>query len=92
MSVNYGTAEWAEGSNIYEVNIRQYTAEGTFNAFAEHLSRLRDMGVEILWFMPVTPVSRLNRKGSLGSYYAVSNYMEVNPEFQNCELLQSMNY
>jgi glycosidase len=85
MSVNFGTVEWGEGSNIYEVNIRQYTPEGTFNAFAEHLSRLRSMGVEILWFMPVTPVSILNRKGSLGSYYAVSSYTDLNPEFGTSE-------
>ncbi len=72
---------WAKGANIYEVNIRQYTAEGTFNAFAQHLPRLKDMGVEIVWLMPITPISEENRLGSLGSYYACSSYTEINPEF-----------
>lgn len=72
---------WSRNANIYEVNIRQYTEEGTFNAFRKHLPRLQKMGVDILWLMPVHPVSKLNRKGSLGSYYAVADYKAVNPEF-----------
>ncbi|HEY8688038.1 MAG TPA: alpha-amylase family glycosyl hydrolase [Chitinophagaceae bacterium] len=72
---------WSYNTNIYEVNVRQYTAEGTFNAFKKHLPRLKEMGVEVLWFMPITPISIKGRKGSLGSYYAVQNYKEVNPEF-----------
>ncbi len=72
---------WALRSNIYEVNVRQYTAAGTFRAFEPALSRLKDMGVEILWFMPITPISKTDRKGSLGSYYAVQNYTAINPEF-----------
>ncbi len=77
--------EWALSANIYEVNIRQYTSEGTFNAFRNHLPRLRKMGVEILWFMPVTPISLLGRKGTLGSYYACSSYTKINPEFGTFE-------
>jgi len=73
--------EWSKNANIYEVNIRQYTHEGTFNAFSSHLERLKEMGVDILWLMPVTPVGELNRKGTLGSYYAVKDYTSVNPEF-----------
>lgn len=73
--------EWSYQSNIYEVNLRQYTPEGTFAAFAKHLPRLRDMGVEILWFMPVTPISSEGRLGTLGSYYAVKDYKAVNPEY-----------
>jgi glycosidase len=72
---------WIAGSNIYEVNLRQYTPEGTFKAFEAHLPRLRDMGVEILWFMPITPISVKGRLGSLGSYYACSDYTSTNPEF-----------
>lgn len=64
---------WADGANIYEVNIRQYTPEGSFNAFATHLPRLKNMGVDILWLMPIFPVSEERRKGTLGSYYAVSD-------------------
>ena len=69
------------GGNIYAVNVRQYTPEGTFNAFAKHLDRLKAMGVEALWFMPINPISHTDRKGSLGSYYAVADYTAVNPEF-----------
>jgi glycosidase len=81
MATKFETIEWALNANIYEVNVRQYTEEGTFIAFESHLLRLREMGVEILWFMPITPISKLNRKGSLGSYYACSNYTAINPEF-----------
>lgn len=73
--------EWAKNVNVYEVNIRQYTEEGTITAFANHLPRLRDMGVDVIWLMPIFPISRTKRKGSLGSYYAVSDFRAVNPEF-----------
>jgi glycosidase len=66
---------------IYEVNVRQYTKEGTFAAFEQHLPRLKELGVDVLWFMPIHPISEKNRKGTLGSYYAVKDYKEVNPEF-----------
>lgn len=77
----FTTVEWAHDSNIYEVNLRQYTTEGTFNAFIKELPRLRDMGVEVLWFMPITPISKEKRLGTLGSYYACSSYTQANPEF-----------
>ena len=63
---------WIMQGNIYEVNVRQYTEEGTFRAFAKHLDRLKEMGVQTVWFMPINPISKVDRKGSLGSYYAVS--------------------
>lgn len=75
------TPEWSVDASIYEVNIRQYSPEGTFNAFTEHIPRLKEMGVEILWLMPVHPIGEENRKGPLGSYYAVADYKAVNPEF-----------
>ena len=77
--------EWMMQGNIYEVNVRQYTPEGTFNAFAKHLDRLKEMGVQTLWFMPIHPIGKKERKGTLGSYYAVANYREVNPEFGNIQ-------
>ena len=73
--------EWSESATIYEVNIRQYTPEGTFAAFEKHLPRLRQMGVEILWLMPVQPIGAVNRKGPLGSYYSIRDYTAINPEF-----------
>ena len=66
---------------LYEANIRQYSNEGTFNAFAKDLPILKEMGVKILWMMPINPISTTKSKGPLGSYYAVSSYDKVNPEF-----------
>jgi cyclomaltodextrinase / maltogenic alpha-amylase / neopullulanase len=80
---NVSHPEWSVNANIYEVNVRQYTPEGTFNAFAEHLPRLQKMGVDILWFMPVSPIGVKERKGTLGSYYSVKDYTAINPEFGN---------
>lgn len=76
-----GHPKWILQGNIYEVNVRQYTPEGTFKAFSKHLDRLKKMGVQTLWFMPINPISKIDRKGSLGSYYAVADYTAVNPEF-----------
>ncbi len=66
---------------IYEVNIRQYTPEGTFRSFEQHIPRLREMGVDILWLMPVYPIGEVNRKGTLGSYYSVKDYYGINPDY-----------
>jgi alpha-amylase len=85
MDSEFHPPEWSVDSNIYEINLRQYTPEGSFRAFAAHLPRLRDMGVEILWFMPITPISKLGRLGTLGSYYACSDYLTTNPEFGSME-------
>ena len=81
MKKDFELVSWAKNTNVYEVNTRQYTPEGNFSAFLQHIPRLKDMGVEVLWFMPITPISQKNRKGSLGSYYACSSYREINPEF-----------
>ena len=82
--------EYTRNSVIYEVNLRQYTEEGTINAFSEHLPYLKELGVDILWFMPVHPISELNRKGELGSYYAAKDYKAVNPEFGTFEDFKNM--
>ena len=76
---------WSRNAVIYEVNTRQYTSEGTFDAFAKELPRLKELGVDILWFMPIHPISKEKRKGELGSYYAVADYKAVNPEFGTLE-------
>ena len=76
-----GHPDWILQGNIYEVNVRQYTPEGTFKAFEKHLDRLKNMGIQTLWFMPINPISKKDRKGSLGSYYAVSDYTAINPEY-----------
>jgi len=73
--------DWSRGAVMYEVNVRQYSNAGTFRAFSRHMDRLQDLGVDILWFMPIHPIGEVNRKGTLGSYYAVQDYLGVNPEF-----------
>ncbi|MEF9923969.1 MAG: alpha-amylase family glycosyl hydrolase [Muribaculaceae bacterium] len=82
--------EWSRNAVIYEVNLRQYTKDGTIKAFQEHLPRLKELGVDILWFMPIHPISKLNRKGELGSYYAVQDYKAVNPDYGTMEDFKSM--
>lgn len=81
MNIRFEPVRWSLNTNIYEVNLRQYTKEGTFRAFMKELPRLHDMGIKVLWFMPITPISETKRLGTLGSYYACSNYTATNPEF-----------
>lgn len=73
--------DWAKNAVIYEVNLRQGTPERNLKGMTKELPRLKDLGVDILWLMPIHPISELNRKGTLGSYYAVADYKKVNPEF-----------
>ncbi len=81
MSQKYNFPAWAQSLTVYEVNLRQYSESGTIKEFRDHLPRLKDLGAGILWFMPVQPVGLKNRKGTLGSYYSISNYHAMNPEF-----------
>ena len=74
-------ADWVYDATIYEVNIRQYTPEGTFTAFCNHIPRLKELGVDILWFMPIQPIGKEKMKGTLGSYYSIQNYTQANPDF-----------
>ncbi|MFI3317625.1 MAG: alpha-amylase family glycosyl hydrolase [Rikenellaceae bacterium] len=73
--------EWSYSAVLYEMNIRQLTPEGRFDSAAEKLEFLRSIGIDILWLMPIYPIGKLNRKGSLGSYYSIADYCDVNPEF-----------
>ncbi len=82
--------EWSRDAAIYEVNVRQFTLSGTFREFESHLPRLKKLGVEILWLMPVHPIGVENRKGSLGSYYSVKDYLDVNPEFGTMEEFKAL--
>ena len=68
-------------SVVYEMNVRQYTPEGTFAAAQQQLPRLKDLGVDIVWLMPIYPIGIEGRKGTLGSYYAIKDYCDINPEF-----------
>ncbi len=82
--------EWSYDKAIYEVNVRQYTEEGNFKAFEKHLPRLKELGADILWLMPIHPIGEKNRKGTLGSYYSVKDYNAVNPEFGTLEEFKSL--
>ena len=74
-------APWSYDAVVYEMNIRQLTKAGTFKAAMRHLKHLRDMGVDLIWLMPIYPIGEVDRKGSLGSYYSISDYCGVNSEF-----------
>lgn len=73
--------DWSRDAVIYEINVRQYSDAGTFDAVRDDLPRLKDLGVDILWLMPIHPIGEVERKGTLGSYYSVRDYYGVNPEF-----------
>ncbi len=73
--------EWTKNSTIYQLNTRQFSEEGTFKAAQKQLPRLKDLGVDIIWLMPIHTIGEKNRKGSLGSPYSVKDYYSVNPEF-----------
>ncbi|WP_420149569.1 alpha-amylase family glycosyl hydrolase [Spirosoma sp.] len=73
--------EWAQNATIYEVNTRQFSSAGNFKAIEEQLPRLKEMGVDIIWLMPIYPISQKNKKGTLGSPYAVADYKSVNPDY-----------
>ncbi|MBQ4390043.1 MAG: alpha-amylase [Bacteroidales bacterium] len=82
--------EWTYGSVVYEVNIRQFSPEGTFKGVEAQLPRLKELGVDVLWLMPMYEIGTVERKGTLGSYYAISDYKKVNPEFGTMEDFQSL--
>ena len=69
---------WSRQAGIYEVNLRQFTPEGTLKAFGAELPRIAKLGVGIVWLMPLQPIGVKNRKGTLGSYYSIRDYTAVN--------------
>ncbi len=82
--------EWIKSATIYEVNIRQFSPEGNFAGVARQLPRLKEMQVDVIWLMPIFPISTTKRKGSLGSYYAVSDYLKVNPDYGTMDDFKSL--
>ena len=85
----YKHPEWSYSAVLYELNIRQFTSEGTFNAAIERLPFLRSIGVDAIWLMPIYPIGVEGRKGSLGSYYSIRDYKGVNPEFGTADDLRA---
>ena len=88
--------EWVKNSVIYETNIRQYSPEGTFKAFEADLPRIKELGIDLLWLMPIYPIGEKNRKvpqgatSGLGSYYSIKDYEAINPEFGTVEDFRSL--
>lgn len=87
---DFNPPEWSYDKAIYEVNLRQFTEQGNIKEFQKYLPRLKELGADILWFMPIHPIGEKNRKGTLGSYYSVKDYKAVNPEFGTLEEFKSM--
>jgi glycosidase len=81
--------EWSKNATIYQINTRQFSQEGTFQAAKKELPRLKELGVDIIWLMPIHEIGEKNRKGTLGSPYAVKDYYSVNSEFGSLEDLKS---
>jgi glycosidase len=82
--------DWSRDATIYQVNVRQFSQEGTFEAVRQQLPRLKDLGIDILWLMPIHPIGEQNRKGTLGSPYSVRDYFGVNPEFGTLDDLKAL--
>jgi glycosidase len=73
--------EWVKDAVIYEVYLRSFSTEGTFAGLEKRIPELKKLGVTVVWLMPIHPVGAKNRKGRLGSPYAVQDYYGINPEF-----------
>ncbi len=83
-------ADWTRNMVLYEINVRQFSAEGTLAGVEKALPTLQELGVNVLWFMPIYPIGEKNRKGELGSYYSIKDYMAVNPEFGTLEEFKAL--
>ena len=82
--------DWSYNQTIYEVNTRQFSREGTFKSVEKEIPRLKKMGVGIIWLMPIHPIGEKNRKGTLGSYYSVKDYLAVDPAYGTIADLRSL--
>ena len=82
--------DWSRSAAMYEVNIRQFSNEGNFKGVQNQLPRLKEMGIDILWLMPVNPIGIKNHKGKSGSYYSVRDYSAINPDYGNMDDFKSL--
>ena len=73
--------DWVRDGVIYEIYPRDFSAEGNFNGITAQLDRLKDLGVTILWLMPIHPIGQEKKKGTIGSPYAVRDYYAINPDY-----------
>ena len=88
--LSYDNPFWSKDAVLYELNVRQFSDEGTFSAVEGRIDELADLGVDVIWFMPIHPIGEINRKGPLGSYYSIKDFMDVNPEFGTLDDFRSL--
>src|SRR4051812_32318770 len=81
---------WLRDGVIYELNTRDFSSAGTFNAVTDRLDTLNALGVNIVWLMPIHPIGQLNKKGTIGSPYAVRDYYEINPAYGTADDLHRL--
>ena len=79
------TSKTLRNDVIYSIYVRNYSEEGTFEAVRKDLNRIQQLGVDIIWLMPIHPIGKMHRKGTLGSPYAIQDYRAINPEFGTME-------
>lgn len=77
----FTSPEKYRNSSIYSIFVRNYSAKGTFHEVVHDLERIKAMGFDIIWLMPIHPIGKKNRKGSLGSPYSISDFFKINPEY-----------
>lgn len=82
--------DWVKDAVIYEIFPRNYSQKGDFNSITSDLDRLKNLGVTVLWLMPVHPVGKLKSKGTIGSPYAVKDYYAINPDYGTKADLQKL--
>ena len=81
--------DWSKNTGIYEVNVRQFSEEGGFDQVTKYLPEIKAMGIDLIWIMPIYKIGEEKRKGSMGSYYSISDYKSVNPEFGTEEIFRN---
>src|SRR5262249_5279717 len=75
------TRSWVRDGVIYQIFPRNFSNEGNFKAVTAQLDRLKELGVTILWLMPIHPIGQVKKKGTIGSPYAVQDYYAINPDY-----------
>ena len=82
--------DWVRDGVIYEIYPRAFSQQGNFNAITARLDELKDLGVTILWLMPIHPIGQEKKKGTIGSPYAVRDYYGINPDYGTADDLHRL--
>ena len=81
---------WLQDTVLYEVNVRAFSREGSFDGVTRRLDHLADLGISAIWLMPVHPIGQRGKKGTLGSPYAPRDFYAVNPELGSSRDLRNL--